>query len=186
MTRHTFRPLTLDLWKDFEKLFGPKGACAGCWCMFWLLPRKEFTQNQGAGNKRRMKRLLRSGTAPGLIAYDGKEPVGWCALAPRETYSGLERSRILARVDKRSVWSIVCFFVTKNQRRKGVTVMLLRAAVKYVKKNGGKILEGYPVDKSSPQPAAFMYTGLASAFRKAGFKEVLRRSETRPIMRYFI
>ena len=57
----------------------------------------------------------------------------------------------------------------------------------YVRKQGGKIIEGYPVEpKKGWTPDPFAYTGLASAFRKVGFTEVIRRSETRPIMRYTI
>lgn len=105
----------------------------------------------------------------------------------REAYPTLERSRTLKRVDNEPVWSVVCFFVAKPFRRKGVTRKLVRAAIEYVRKQGGKILEGYPVEpKREKIPDAFAYTGLASTFRKAGFVEVLRRSETRPIMRYVI
>jgi hypothetical protein len=53
-----------------------------------------------------------------------------------------------------------------------------------VKKQGGTVLEGYPVEpKKDKMDAAFAWTGFASAFKKAGFVEVTRRSETRPIMR---
>jgi hypothetical protein len=35
-------------------------------------------------------------------------------------------------------------------------------------------------------PDPFVYMGLPSAFKAAGFKEVARRSATRPIMRFEI
>jgi GNAT superfamily N-acetyltransferase len=99
----------------------------------------------------------------------------------------VERSRILKRVDDQSVWAVVCFFVSRPFRRKGVTTALLQAAVAYAKQQGATIVEGYPVEPKAARMAdAFVYTGLASAFLKAGFVEVLRRSETRPIMRYTI
>ncbi len=82
----TFHPLTPERWKDFEKLFGPKGACAGCWCMWFRLTRAEFEKQKGAGNKRAMKKIVNSGEAPGIIAYSGDESVGWCSVAPRERY----------------------------------------------------------------------------------------------------
>ena len=64
---------------------------------------------------------------------------------------------------------------------------LLKAAIKYAKECKARIVEGYPVEaKKTSMPDAFAFTGLAATFRKAGFVDVLRRSETRPIMRYFI
>jgi len=185
-------PLTPGRWADFERLFGPRGACAGCWCMYWKLPRKEFNAGQGESNRLAQKEIVAAGRTPGLLAYvdgyvDGV-PAGWCAIEPREAYPGLARSRILAPVDETPVWSVICFFVDRRYRRQGLTVALLRAAVEYVKAQGGKVVEGYPVDTKEEKkaPPAFIYHGTASAFRQAGFVEVARRSETRPIMRYSI
>jgi GNAT superfamily N-acetyltransferase len=177
-----FHPLTPARWADVEKLFGPRGACAGCWCMWTRLPSAEFATGKGAGNKRAFRRLVESGVPPGILAYRGGEPVGWCAVAPRSAYRRLERSRVLAAVDDQPVWSVVCFFVARPYRRHGLTAMLLRAATDYAVKRGARIVEGYPVD-SAKTADAFAWTGLASAFRRAGFREVARRSPTRPIMR---
>lgn len=182
-----FYPVTVKRWKDLESLFGERGACGGCWCMWWRLSRSEFNKKKGLGNKKALKKIVDSGEIPVILAYAGGEPIGWCSVAPREVFSTLERSRILKRVDEKPVWSVVCFFVAKPFRRKGVTVALLKASIEYAKRHGAKIVEGYPVDsKTTKTPDVFAYTGLASAFRKAGFVEVLRRSETRPIMRYLI
>jgi GNAT superfamily N-acetyltransferase len=177
-------PLTPDRWADFEALFGRRGACGGCWCMWWRLRRSQFEKQKGAGNKRAMKRIVNDGEIPGLLAYVRGEPVAWCSVAPRETYPVLSRSRILKPIDDKPVWSVVCFFIAKAHRRTGLSVRLLEAVTKYARKNGAKILEGYPVaPKKDRTPDAFAWTGLASAFKKAGFTEVARRSETRPIMR---
>jgi len=182
-----FHPLTLERWKDLEALFGKQGACGGCWCMWWRLKRSQFEKQKGEENKRALKKIVDSGEIPGLLAYANNQPIAWCSVAPRETYPVLERSRTLKRIDDQPVWSVVCFFVAKPFRRRGVTVKLLRAAVEYVKEQGARIVEGYPVEpKKTRMPDAFAYTGLVSTFRKAGFVEVLRRSETRPIMRYLI
>lgn len=180
-------PVTPDRWKDFEALFGERGACGGCWCMWWRIKRSDYEKQKGEGNKKAMKKIIRSGDVPGLLAYSQNKPVAWCTIAPREVYSALERSRILKPVDDKPVWSMVCFFVAKPFRNKGITVQLLKAAIQYAKKQGAKIVEGYPVEPKKGKTAdVFAFTGLASAFLKAGFKEVARRSETRPIMRYFI
>jgi GNAT superfamily N-acetyltransferase len=182
-----FHPLTPERWKDLEALFGERGACGGCWCMFWRLKQSQFDKQKGQGNKKNFRKIVDSGEIPGLLAYANNQPIAWCSVAPRETYSVLERSRILKRIDDEPVWSVVCFFVVKLFRHKGVTVKLLKAAVKYAKEHKARIVEGYPVEpKKTSMPDAFAFTGLAAAFHKAGFVEVLRRSETRPIMRYFI
>jgi GNAT superfamily N-acetyltransferase len=180
-------PLTFDRWADFERLFGARGACGGCWCMWWRLTAKEFEKRKGAGNKQAMKALVRGGEVPGLLAYDGDEAVGWCAVAPRSAYTRLGRSRILRPVDDADVWSVVCFFVAKDWRRRGVTTALLGAAAKHVKSRGGKVIEGYPVQPAKGKmPDAFAYPGLAAGFKAAGFEEVARRSPTRPIMRCYL
>lgn len=182
-----FHLLTPERWVDLEKLFGQHGASGGCWCMWWRLPRSEFMRNCGERNKEAFKSIVDSGKAPGILAYVKGQPVGWCAIASRKTFPKLERSRILKRVDNKPVWSVVCFFIAKAFRRKGISVKLLKAAVNYATEQGAKIVEGYPVEpKKGRTPDGFAYTGLASAFRKVGFVEVIRRSETRPIMRYII
>jgi GNAT superfamily N-acetyltransferase len=187
MTKLEFHPLTIDRWRDFEELFGERGACGGCWCMWWRLKRSEFERQKGDPNKRAMRQIVRNGEVPGVIAYESSEPVGWCSVAPRGRFPALERSRILERIDGAPVWSVVCFFIKKSRRDCGISVRLLQAAVEYVREHGGEILEGYPVEpKKDRVPSAFAWTGLASAFRRAGFVEVARRSETRPIMRLFI
>ena len=180
-----FRPATPDRWKDLEKLFGERGACGGCWCMVWRLPRKKWEEGKGAANKRALKKIVSGGDLPpGIIGYVNGEPIAWCAVAPREVYPALERSRVLKPVDDKPVWSVSCLFVLKPYRRKGVSVRMLEAAAAFARSNGARIVEGYPVEPSSERtPDPFIWTGTASAFRKAGFREVARRSATRPIMR---
>ncbi len=183
----TFHPLTPQRWTDFEKLFGPRGACGGCWCMYWRLSPTQYNEQHGEPNRRNIKALVDSGNIPGILAYEADEPVGWCSIAPREEFPTLARSRILKPVDNQPVWSVVCFFTARRQRRTGLTVKLLQASIEYARTKGACIVEGYPVEpKGGKAPDVFLYTGLYSAFKQAGFSEVARRSETRPIMRYIL
>jgi len=183
MPGFSFHPLTSDRWPDLERLFGPRGACAGCWCMWWRLTRPEWNRTKGEGNRKAFRKLVRSGAEPGVLAYADGGPVGWCAIAPREQYPKLSHSRILKPVDDQPVWSVTCFFVARGFRRQGLSTKLLKAAVDFARARGAKIIEGYPHDTKKPTADPFVYTGLLSAFRQAGFKEVARRSKTRPIMR---
>ncbi len=177
-------PVTPGRWRDLAQLFGPRGACAGCWCMYFRQSRAEFVRRQGESNRRALHRLVAGGRTPGLIAYVDGVPAGWVALAPRAEYPLLSRSRILKPVDDRPVWSVVCFFVARAARGRGLTVAMLRKAAAYARRRGARCLEGYPLDASRRKvPDLFAYYGLASAFREAGFREVARRSPTRPIMR---
>jgi GNAT superfamily N-acetyltransferase len=188
MSRHSseIHPLTADRWGDFARLFGPRGACGGCWCMHWRLTRREFEAQKGAKNRTAMRALVEQGTkAPGVLAYLGGEPVGWCAVAPREAYVRLERARVLRRIDPAPVWSIVCLFVAPRHRRRGVSVALIEGAARFAAAQGATLVEGYPVEpKGSEMPPVFAWTGTVAAFRAAGFREVARGSPGRPIMRW--
>jgi GNAT superfamily N-acetyltransferase len=155
--------------------------------MFWRVPRKQFEAQKGEGNKRALKGIVSAGKKPGIIAYAGTEPIAWCAVAPRESYVGLETSRLLKPVDDKSVWSISCLFVKRPYRRQGISAQLLRAAVDFAVKQGATVVEGYPVEPSMEKmPDPFLWHGIPSAFKAAGFREVLRRSKARPIMRFEI
>ncbi len=171
-------PLTPDRWDDFEQLFGPRGACAGCWCMYWKLPRKDFTAGQGDQNRLAQKEIVASGRVPGLLAYVDGIPAGWVAVEPRENYPVLNNSRILKPLDDIPVWSVTCFFVAKKYRSQGLTVALLKAAIDHVAKMGGKVVEGYPVEprQAGKMPPAFVYTGLVQPSNRL----VLRKSGAGP------
>jgi GNAT superfamily N-acetyltransferase len=155
--------------------------------MYWRLPRPAFEQGKGEGNRSALRSLVEAGEEPGVLAYRGAEAVAWCAIAPRDAYGALDRSRILQPVDDQPVWSISCFFVARRYRRRGLTVPLLAAAVAFAASRGARIVEGYPIEPRQPTvPDTFAWYGFASTFRRAGFTEVARRAETRPIMRYAI
>jgi GNAT superfamily N-acetyltransferase len=155
--------------------------------MWWRVNRSAFEQQKGQQNKNALRAIILASEIPGLLAYINGQPVAWCAVAPRETYPVLERSRTLKRVDAEPVWSIVCFFIHKQWRRQGISVQLLAATITYARAQGAQVVEGYPVEpRTANMPDVFAWTGTVKAFRQAGFVEVARRSETRPIMRYTI
>ena len=186
-TDFEFHPVTSERWHDLEKLFGPRGAIGGCWCMWWRIKRVEFEEQQGEGNHQAMHDIIHSGRVPGILAYTEGEPVAWCSVAPREDFPVLDRSRILKRIDDQPVWSIVCFFISRPFRHQGLSSRMLEAAVDFARQNGARIVEGYPiVPKKDSALDIYIFTGMISTFLKAGFQEVARRSEKRPIMRYFI
>ena len=181
------QPLTEGRWSDFEDLFGTHGAYGGCWCMWWRLTRREFKEMQGEGNRQAMKAIVESGEVPGILAYCEGRPVGWCSVATREKYGSLERSPVLKRIDNTPVWSIVCFYVARRHRGQGVVEELMRAAVTYVRNQGGKVVEAYPTQPSRDRLAPVSsYMGVPAMFERARFVECARPSKSKALMRHFI
>jgi len=176
-------PVTPGRWPDLERLFGPRGACAGCWCQWALLSRRAYESGKGAVNKARMRRRVATGPAPGLLGYLGNEPAGWCAVGPRAGYVRLAASRVLAPVDDAPVWSIPCLFVPRAQRGRGLSLALVRGAVAWARRQGARIVEAYPLELHGREPGAFTWWGTVGTFEAAGFREVARRSPMHPVLR---
>jgi GNAT superfamily N-acetyltransferase len=175
------RPLTPERWPDFEDLFGPNGACAGCWCMYWRIG-AAYRRRSPSANKRSFHAIVRDGPPPGLLAYEGDVAVGWCQLTPRAALDWLDRPGKLAPVDDAPVWALSCFYTRIGHRRRGVTDALIAAAIDAARRAGAPALEAYPLDRTvSPSTSS---TGFVSTFLRAGFVEVARRTAPRPIMRY--
>jgi GNAT superfamily N-acetyltransferase len=178
-------PLTRDRWDDLVTVFDRPGDPKGCWCMFYRVPGRDFERRWGRGNREDFRGVVEEGPPPGLLAYRDGEPVGWCAVAPRGDYRRVLNSRVLKPADEDpGVWSIVCFYVVRGERRGGLAAALLEAAVAFAAANGATAVEGYPKDTAgSTKHANEMFVGSMSMFADAGFEEVARRSPQRPIMR---
>jgi GNAT superfamily N-acetyltransferase len=178
-------PLTPGRWADFEALMGPSGGAEGCWCMLWRQSAAAYRDGQGEDNRRAMAVRVRDGACPpGLLAYRDGAPAGWISVAPRAEFPRMANSRIVGPVDDRPVWPVSCFFIKRGLRGKGIATALLTAACGFAASHGAEVIEGYPIDPLGKRYAnAFAWTGLMRVFEKAGFTEVARRSEKRPVMR---
>lgn len=184
MQHFHFKALAADTWADLENLFGARGACGGCWCMTWRLASKDYERFKGEQNRLLLRQMSEAGKPLGVIAYAGGEPVGWCSVSPRESLARLENSRLLRRPDGLPVWSITCFFVKKEFRRKGLAAHLIKAASDYAFANGAPAVEAYPmIAKKETVPEVFAFIGFANSFEKAGFETISQPSDTRLIMR---
>ncbi len=182
-----FKAVTPDRWSDLEELFGRQGAYSGCWCMWWRIKRADFDRNHGEGNKSALREIVASGTVPGILAYINGQPIGWCSVAPREQFPVLDRSPLFKRFDDKTVWSIVCLFFAKPYRGKGLSSLIIRAAIDYATQHGATIVEAYPVEtKSSKNTSLDGFTGFVQTYLRLGFREAIRRSEKRPLLRYYI
>jgi GNAT superfamily N-acetyltransferase len=181
------RPLTPATWADLEQLFGlPGGSIVrGCWCMAYRNtgPASAVGGARSARNKQDLCDLVGAGTVPGLVGYLDGSPAGWISLGPREDYLKLRRSPIMKPVDDTEVWSVVCSYVARPYRGQGMQHKLLAAAIGFARDNGVRTLEAYPVDKPARSQDDFMFFGSRSLYERAGFREVVRRSPTRVVMR---
>ena len=179
-------PATPDRWSDLADLFtrrGPRGGKPipnGCWCQFWLLRGKESSEAWGAPGRVRLRKEVRSGAVPGLLAYIDGEPVGWVRIGPRETFTRLESSVKLRRPDDKPVWSVVCFYVDPRAKRAGVGRALLAAAERHAAAQRATIVEGYPVGPRQVNIDA--YTGYLPMFSSAGY-DTVRKAGRRTIVR---
>ena len=172
--------MTADRWPDLVELFD-RPVARTCFCMYYR--KTGEATGVGAVNRLAMQALVEEGTVPGLIGYDDGVPVAWVSLGPREEYPKLRRSPVMKPVDERPVWSIICFFVDREARGRGLAERMLRAAVDYARSRGARLLEAYPVDADKPRDPDSMFFGAKSMYDRVGFREVTRRRPTRPVVR---
>jgi GNAT superfamily N-acetyltransferase len=182
----TVRPLKTKDWNLVAHLFGEKGACGGCWCMWWRVPRggKLWQESKGAVNRDNFRKLIAAGKVHAVLAFAGGEPVGWCCFGPRNTFPRLERVRALQRVWSDGTWSVVCFYIHSKWRSRGVASKMLEEATARAFALGAREIEGFPIVPKEPGgsiPAVFAYTGVPALFEKNGYGELPRPGVSRPI-----
>ena len=186
-------PLTRARLPDLAALFGQGGDPKWCWCAYYRVRGVDFSSGSAQRNRRALDGAVDStaadGRNPGLVAYRDGDPVGWVSLGPRDDYERLQHSKVLAPVDDKPVWSIVCFVVARSARGEGIATALLAAAVDYAREHGATLLEAYPVETDGERvSSALVYKGTLGMFERAGFEVVERRRATatsapRPIVR---
>ena len=170
-----FVEVTQETRARFESLFEQPGAPRYCWCMAWRHSSREHIQNDE--KKRMMMALIDAGTPIGIVAeLDGK-PVGWCSVAPRETYRKLSRQQDDSET---GIWSIVCFYVPRALRGGGLASVLLDAAIDHAFSKGARIVEAYPVDEAAP---SYRFMGFRGMFAARGFHEIGTAGTRRHVMR---
>jgi GNAT superfamily N-acetyltransferase len=182
MNNLEFHPVSMERWADLTAFFERHGNTNYCWCMRWRLKGAEFKRLRAAERRNKLTSMVEAKIPVGVLGYHQGKPAGWCSIAPRETYTLLEASRTLKRIDDLPVWSVVCFFVEPGLRGQGLPVKLLRAAVTYAISQGARVIEGYPVEPDQ----SYRFMGSPSVFERAGFHEVAVAKNGRRIVRYFV
>ena len=133
-----FLPVTPATTGDLECFSAAHGTFRWCSCQRWRLRSTPFREAGKEGRVAALAGQVCAGDPVGVLAYDCDEPVGWCSIAPRESYAAVLAPRVIPQVPGERVWSVVCFFVAKPYRRRGLSTMLLDEAAKYARKRGAR------------------------------------------------
>jgi GNAT superfamily N-acetyltransferase len=174
-----FHQVDQDRWADLEQLFEGRGGPHHCWCMVWRATPEEARHTDGKSRKAALKKRIEGHVPVGILGYLGDRPVAWCSIAPRATYrrlGGIEEPGD----DPERVWSLVCFFVSRELRGQGVLARLIQASVEHARRRGAQVVEAYPVDPDSP---SYRFMGFKPSFEAAGFREVGQAGTRRYVMR---
>jgi len=174
MTKLNYKPVDKSNWTDLEKLFESKGGPHNCWCMVWRNMKERTDRANKADKKKSLKDHVDNKTPIGLLCYDSSKAIAWCSIAPRESYRELSGDSSLT-----DVWSLVCFYIKKEYRQKGITEELIKQATIYAKANGAKYIEAYPVDPESP---SYRFMGFKPIFDKLGFEFKHKAGQRRYVM----
>ncbi|WGW10601.1 GNAT family N-acetyltransferase [Saxibacter everestensis] len=186
----SFLPANDAKWTDIQTVFGQRGMASRCQCQrYKLRPGEALAALPDDELCLRLHDQSQKLPTTGLLAFADKDPVGWCAVAPRTSYSALVRNsnhtawrERREQRDDAAVWAITCFWTRTGYRRKGVATALATAAVALARRSGAAAVEAYPV-VSNDALAVEMHVGTANMFKAAGLFTVSNPSKRRCVMR---
>lgn len=190
----TIVPANEASWGDLQAIFGRRGDPSRCWCQRFKMAPGESWANVGAAQHAfRLRTQTQCGhpdsdTTSGLVAYLDREPVGWCAVEPRNAYPRMLRNnrvpwegRSEDKADS-SVWAVTCFVTRTGFRRQGIADALASEAVEFARQRGARAVEGYPITTKDALPGE-LHVGTRGMFIAAGFMQVSQPSVRRVVMR---
>jgi GNAT superfamily N-acetyltransferase len=190
--RYFTKELTKNTLPDFEKLFEthPAPGAYPCWCMYnhraRPLPesKKLHSRDRAARNRQHKRELVENRNSHGILVYAKGEPVGWCQYGPKEELPRIDNNpsyrRVAPEAGMSRLWRITCFVVDRNYRKRKVASTALKAALEAIRKNGGGLVEAYPITRWG---AYAEYRRTVSMFQKAGFKIVAPLGKSNVVMR---
>lgn len=182
-------PATADQWPGLVRVMQTPGDPEECWCQVFRVPREEWEARTVDQNRSDLERLVSSGTAPGLVALDGDDAVGWVSVAPLAEFVRLAAAPLIAAArepddDLTDRWVVSCFVVRPPARGRGLLPRLLDAAVSHAIAQGARSIEAYPLDPARAEEVGpdELYAGAVSQFSDAGFVPVGDLGPSRSVM----
>jgi GNAT superfamily N-acetyltransferase len=183
----TIQTVTSASVEDLGKLFSTEQVADACWCMWFIIPVKDYHAAGHAGNRARFSELAAHSKEPmGLLAYQDGEPVGWCAVGPASRYVRAMKTPTYSAGKagpEAGTWFVPCFFIRKDARGSGVGRALLEAAVRLAQENGATAIEGFPFAGAIKRSNGDIQVGNESLFSACGFEVVRTPSTSRVVMR---
>jgi hypothetical protein len=181
---HQIRPLDVSTWPAFEELFGPRqGANGGCWCMWWRLSRNAWQNHSKDERRASLKAIVQLREPTGILLFEKKIAIGWCAVSPHSALATFSRSRVSKPIDETPSWCISCFFVKAGHRNQGHMENLIKGAIWFAKKKGAPALDAFPQEMKGRDGYIDTFVGVATAFQSCGFKRVEMRGQNRSAIR---
>jgi len=191
--RRQFKPMietkivTPNLLDDLNRLFCTNKYSEKCWCMWHIIAVKAFHAGGSEQNRAQLTALAQTETTPiGLLAYQNGEPVGWCAVGPRERYARAIKTPSYRQKDEdpyTNVWLVPCFFTRTEARGIGVSKRLLGAAIQLASDHQAEAIDGFPFTNDKRRSSSQIHVGFESTFSACGFKPLRRPSDSRVVMR---
>ncbi len=182
----TINPLTTAGFPELDQLFSTDKSAAKCWCMWFITSVNDFHSGGPKENKAKFMALESSSTVPmGLLAYEGNDLVGWCAVGPRSRYVRAIKTPTFRHRDPaedHEAWFVPCFFIRPDKRNQGISRELLKAAVQLARDHGAVAIEGFPYT-SGGRRSVDTQVGFAPAFTALGFTTTRHPSTNRVVMR---
>ena len=178
LTDMSYLPLNVSNWGDFETVMGKNGAFCGCWCAYDRMRRSIFSKTDSETHKSVTREYVNSGKPVGIIAYQNRNPIGWCSVGPVDEFPGIVYSREFKPENPEGKWCITCLFIRKGWRQRGIASYLITSALDVAHKAGAKSVEAYPVEGGKSRGDPFIYRGIVSTYLKLGFVPVRVRSRT--------
>ncbi|MGV9192737.1 GNAT family N-acetyltransferase [Microbacterium sp. MC2] len=187
MSEITIAEATPGRFADAEHALTGGGDGASCMCQWMTLSNADWNSTSADERRELFRDEVDAGPPPGLIAYVDGEAAGWVRVGPRTAQARVARMRIIKgsqeSLDDDSTWAVTCFVVRREHRRQGLNSALLDAAVDFARRNGARVVEGYPFDLAAKKSSAnSLFHGTLSTFLAAGFREVSRTSPHQPIV----
>lgn len=188
-------PVTDAPWDDVRAVFGTRGDPATCWCQYFKVDAPTWKAHDYPSFERALCNQTEQaradhGAGPGVLAYEGDEPVGWCAIEQRAAYRRIVNARVVHDDDEQlaanDVWIVSCFVVRVGFRRRGIAAELLAGAVTHARSHGARVIEAFPVVTGPGTSSADLFHGPLSVFEAAGFETVARPSDHRADVRLLL